>query len=424
MRSDDSDLKELVRRALSGGFDHHDSALDADPYPVYEALRSHCPVGHSEKYGGFWILSTYDDVWHAYHHPEVFSSYPIEIGYGLANQRPMIPLEIDPPDHAKYRRVLDRLFAPRAVMPLEPSLRELANRLIDAFIERGECEFIADFAVPYPCGTFLNLMGMDLDLMSTFLEKKDVIIRGVPGDAEASARVREDAALYVYGYFAEMLDQRAEKPADDIMSYLVNDAEFDDRKLTQFEILDICFLFFIGGLDTVTSMLGLSFEHLGKNTRDRDFLVENPSEIGKAIEELLRWASPVSPGRTVVEETTIRGTTLQPGDRVLLLTGSAGRDDTVFPDPDTVDFNRENRTRHMAFGAGPHRCLGSHLARIELRIAFEELHRRIPDYRLKPGGVILHKNPNVRTVEHLPLVFSPGMVGTGSGVRQSSAVGN
>ncbi len=396
------EMPEAMRR-----FDVHDPAIADDPYPLYEEFRAKCPLGRAEGHGGYWVLSRYEDVRFAYDNPEIFSSNPNAIPENLGQDRPMIPLEIDPPDHAYYRRILAPLFGPGRINPLEGQLRALVTELIDAFIERGSCEFVAELANPFPTRAFLTLMGWPLEDAPTFLKWTDDIIRGVPGDPEASTALREEAGLALYTYFAEIVDARTEHRGDDLVSALLDARFAGERELSQFEVLDIVFLLLIAGLDTTKSVLSNGIAWLAEHPDERQKLIDDPSAIPLAVEELMRWESPIAPGRRITRDVEMHGVTLREGDRVMLLCGATGRDSAEFEDANTVILDRDPN-RHLAFGAGAHRCLGSHLARLELRIVFEEIHRRMPDYRVSEGSKIVRHLGHVRGVDTLPLTFTPG----------------
>jgi cytochrome P450 len=378
-----------------------DPAFTADPHPAYRRVRSGCPVAR-EPFTGAAILTRFEDVLYALRHPEIFSS-GMEATV-LGNERPLIPLQIDPPEQTRYRKILDPRFSRKQVLALEDDVRKLAGSLIDGFAGQRECEFNRDFAIPFPCTVFLRLMGLPLDHLERFLELKDGIIRPSAGNPDEAARVRAETGKRIYAYFEEVIDDRSRNRRDDLMSYFL-DAEVDGRKLTTEEILDICFLFLLGGLDTVTSSLGCSLAYLSQHPEQRERLVEDPALIPSAIEELLRHETPVvAVTRVLKQDVSLGGVELRAGDPVRLCLGAADADPDEFPHPDSVDLARE-RNRHLAFGGGAHRCLGSHLARMELRIALEELHRRIPDYELKPGETPRY-SLGIREVTYLPLIFS------------------
>jgi cytochrome P450 len=378
----------------------------ANPQPRYEGWIQDggllCPVeGFAMAIG----RSAVDDV---LRHPEVFTSAGI---VQLGNIRPLIPLSIDPPDHLGYRKLLDPLFAPKRMDVIEDDIAARANRFIDTFVDRGSCHFTDELAVPFPSAVFLGLMGLPWEDLDTFLRMKDGIIR--PGgatimeaenvDPEERARIQNETALEIYDYFNAILDERERQPHDDIMSGFLN-AEIDGSRLTREDILDICFLFLIAGLDTVTDSLTCFFAFLAQNPEHRSQIATNPSVIPAAVEELLRWESPV-PGvpRMAVADTEVAGCPVKAGTLMMASIGAANVDPAQFGDPMTVRFDRESNP-HIGFGGGVHRCLGSHLARRELRVMLREWHKRIPNYSLKPGSE-LHYARGLRSVENLELVW-------------------
>ena len=380
----------------------------ADPHPFYARLRAECPVAAMEGFeeGGAHIVSRYEDVRFVLRHPEIFSSNIDAVSIG--QDRPLIPLQVDPPDHAKYRRMMDPHLGPREVAHLEDDTRRLVNEIIDGFIESGPCNVHADFSVPLPCTVFLRILGLPLDELDRFLRWKDDIIRPGGGlmDPEEAAALRVETGKQIYAYFAQAIADRRESPRDDLLSSFVHE-EVDGRTMSDEEMLDTCFLFLLGGLDTVTSTLDCSIAYLAAHPDRRDQLVADPALISDAVEELLRHQTPVMQVLRLVEQPhELHGVAMQPGDTVMVMIGAANVDGDEFVDGDEVVFGRE-ANRHLAFGGGPHRCLGSHLARLELRIALEEWHRRIPDY-VVPEGTELAFSPGIREVGHLPLTFTPG----------------
>jgi cytochrome P450 len=376
----------------------------ACPQPTFRSLVGQCPVARTIL--GAPVISRYEDVVWALRHPEIFSSEMSE-ELGLGNERPMIPQQIDPPLQSKFRKILDPLFSRRRMLAIEPELRRHANELIDKFVDVGECEFDEAFAIPLPCSAFLSLMALPQAELDLFLELKNSIIRPQPtsDDPEEPTRIRAETGRKIYAYFEGMIDERTTKPLeDDVVTYLMN-AEIDGRKLTHHDILDICFLLLLGGLDTVTATLGCNIAFLAENPEHRRRLVEGPDAIPNAVEELLRWETPVmGVPRKVKQDVTLHDFEIKQGEVVMLMLGAADIDGAAFANADVVDFDRE-RNRHLAFGAGPHRCLGSHLARLELAVAMEEWHRRIPDYAIKPGETPRY-SPGIREVQYLPIVWN------------------
>ncbi|HKY16121.1 MAG TPA: cytochrome P450 [Microthrixaceae bacterium] len=371
----------------------------ANPQPKYRALIERggalCPVE------GVAVLASREAVETALRDPATFSS---EGFLDLGNIRPLIPLSVDPPKHVKYRKILDPLFAPRRMDEAEADITERFNHFVDAFVDRGSCHFTDELATPFPSAIFLGLMGLPWDELDTLLGFKDGILRPDPtAPSEQQAALRRATGTEIYAYFDAILDQRSSDPRDDILTRFLN-TEIDGERLTREEILDICFLFLIAGLDTVTDSLTCMFAFLAQHPDHRRQLVEDPSVIPAAIEEMLRWETPVTQvPRMATRDTELAGCPIKQGSFVSVMVGAANVDPADLPDGDVVRFDREVN-RHLAFGGGVHRCLGSHLARRELRVALQEWHRRIPDYELKPG-LELQYPTGLRSVENLELVW-------------------
>ncbi len=385
-----------------------DPQIGTAPQPFYAELRSRCPVARS-SFNDAPILSLYEDVAWGLRNPELFSS-EMEKLIALGTERPMIPQQIDPPAQTRYRRLLDPHFSRRKMEQLAPAIRSQANALIDRFASRGKCEFDAEFAVPLPCGAFLSLLGLPLSDLGAFLEMKDDIIRpqrrqGVAMlPLEEATKIRVEAGRRIYAYFESAIDERERQPREDLVSSLVH-AEIDGEKLQRTEILDICFLLLLAGLDTVTATLGCSIAYLATHPEQRRRILDDPALIPNAVEELLRWETPVAVvPRVAKQDLTVHECEIKKGQLVTFLLGAANTDDAHFRDAQSVDFARE-RNIHLAFGVGPHRCLGSHLARMELRVALEEWHRRIPHYEIEPGETPRY-SLGIREVMYLPLVWS------------------
>jgi len=397
------DVPETTEAEVQSPFGDN-SDMAANPQPVFKALRDGSPVLALE---GSLVLSRKADIDEALRHPEMFTSNMSAVD--LKNVRPLIPLQIDPPEHKKYRKLLDPIFAPRLMTAMEDEVAVLVNDLIDRFIDRGEVDFAAEFSVPYPSQVFLTLLGLPLEELDRFLAMKDGIIRpdhvtGSPyGSAKADAH-QQKVADSIYAYFNQVLDEREAAPRADLVSRFL-EAEVDGHKLTREDILDICFLFLIAGLDTVTATLDCMFGFLSQHPEHRLQLADDPSLIPSAIEELLRWETPVQMvARASLEDTTFAGCPVHKGDSIVLMLGSANTDEAEVEDADQVRFDREVN-RHIAFGGGIHRCLGSHLARMELRVALREWHRRIPEYSIEPGHTLVY-TPSIRSIDHFPMRFT------------------
>jgi cytochrome P450 len=264
----------------------------ARPQPVYARLHEHFRVATAFGIGAP-LLSRYEDVVFALRHPKIFSS-EMDIHMALGTERPMIPQQIDPPAQTSYRKILDSQLSRERVLALEPDIRRHANELIDRIADGGECEFDRAFAIPLPCRAFLAFMGLPQEDLELFLELKNGIIRPPvpPADLAAAYEFRANTAKRIYAYFERVIDERIAAPRDDLMTYFTR-AEVDGRKLSRNEILDVCFVFLLGGLDTVTATLGCSVAYLAANPAHRRRLATDPAVIPLAVEELLRWETPV-----------------------------------------------------------------------------------------------------------------------------------
>ncbi len=377
--------------------------LAREPQPTYQMLLESSPALRVDGVGV--IASSRAAIDAVLHDPGTFSSNMSATD--LKTRRPLIPLQTDPPAQRKYRKILDRLFAPQRMRMLEEPVTGLVNELIDGFVDEEEIDFAKQFSVPFPSQVFITMLGLPLDELPRLLEMKDGIIRpqhvvGQPlghPDTDAHQQATADS---IYAYFEALLAERAGARDDDLISQLL-DVEVDGDRLSQEEIVDICFQLVIAGLDTVSASLDCIFGYLSQHAEQRRRLVGDPEAISQAVEELLRWETPVmAVARVATRDTEIAGCPVHVGDQVLALIGAANVDEKEFPDVD-VRFDRDVN-RHLAFGGGIHRCLGSHLARLELRIALREWHRRIPEYRLEPG-TDLDFTPGIRSVDTFPMLL-------------------
>jgi cytochrome P450 len=386
-----------------------DPEMAANPQPIFKALRADMPVMSIDMPSGprGVMLTKKEDIMSALRQPDVFSSNMDAVD--LKNKRPMIPLQIDPPEHKKFRKLLDPIFAPRKMAALDDEVSALVNHLIDQFIDRGEVDFAKEFSVPFPSQVFLTLLGLPLDELDRFIAMKDGIIRpdhvtGKKYGSKEALDYQQKTADSVYDYFNEILDLREEERRNDILSMFL-DADVEGESLSRNDILDICFLFLIAGLDTVTATLDCMYAFLAQHPEQRRQLVEDPSLIPNAIEEMLRWETPVMGiARVAVQDTELGGCPVHAGDQVMVMIGSANCDEDEFADGDVVRWDRDVNP-HIAFGGGIHRCLGSHLARMELRVALREWHRRIPEYEVEADHTLVY-TPGIRSIEHFPMRFT------------------
>ena len=378
--------------------------LARNPQPTYAVLRETAPVMRLDGVGV--IVSSRAGVDDVLRNPDVFSSNMS--AHDLKTKRPLIPLQIDPPDHRKYRRILDPLFSPPRMKALEESVARLVNALVDGFVDDDEIDFTSRFSVPFPSQVFLTMFGLPSEDLPLFLRMKDGVIRpdhvvGQPfGHPETEAYQRETADS-IYAYFERVIDERAGERRDDLLSHFLH-VEVDGDRLSREDMLDICFLLLIAGLDTVSASLDCFFGYLAEHPDARRKLVDEPESIPAVVEELLRWETPVmGVARVATRDVELGGCPVVAGEHVMVLLGAANVDEAEFAGAGELRWDRDTN-RHVAFGGGIHRCLGSHLARLELRVALREWHRRIPDYSVKPGTELGY-TAGIRTLESFPMLL-------------------
>lgn len=331
--------------------------------------------------GGSWIITRADDLAYVLSEPERFSSKGIT-GFSqlIGETWDMLPLEIDPPMHAKFRKVLSPLLFPKVVMAMSDGIVARANALIDEFADRDGCEFMESFGRPFPVSIFMQMMGLPAERMPTFLKWVNDLLHG------ETIPQRQAAALDIRAYLVELMADRRTNPRDDIASKIVN-ATVDDRPWTDNEILGAFYTFFVGGLDTVASSLGWFFRHLAEHPEQQQFLRENRSEIPNAVEELLRRYTITISTRVCVKDTEIKGVRIKAGDWVTIPYALGSLDPDKFDNPLDVDFTRKH-PRHFSFASGPHFCLGAHLAMREMTAAIDTFFERIPPFHIKPGAPV------------------------------------
>lgn len=365
-------------------FDHTDPAWNSDPYPIWDELRQRCPVAHSGRFeDGAFFPSRYADVREIAYDTEHFSSRRVIVREKKFNPvMPSPPITSDPPEHRPARMPLLPAFSPKAIEKLTPGTRAMCNRLIDAFIDKGSCDAATDYAQHIPTRVIANMLGVDEEDGDRYRRWiKMALEEGIHDNAKVMQSLKEMSA-----YFAEELSKRGSTPGDDLISFM-RDQRVDGQPLAPEKVIGTLRLLMIAGIDTTWSAIGASLWHLAKNPQDAARLVADPSLMDTAVEELLRAYAPVTMAREVVKEVTINGCPMKPGAMVLLSFPAANRDPEMFPDADKVLLDRQEN-RHAAFGLGIHRCVGSNLARMELRVAIEEWLKRIPKFRLEvPAGV-------------------------------------
>lgn len=373
------DYEAMVRR-----FNVHDPEIQLHALDLFAYMRQTCPVAHSEAFGGFRALSRYQDIYDAAHLPEQLSSFPVTIP-AFGNPVPMIPIEADPPMHAKYRRIAGTFFTESAIHKLEPKIREIVAGLLDGIEGQSEVDLVTEVAVPLPLKVILDLyLQIPEEDHKMLYEKFVVMLQPDPNQSEEEKlETSMGLGLETMIYFARLLDERRQSlEGDDLISGLAR-ADFDGVVLDEEELLGFCLLLVPAGFDTTASAISRTFLLLAERPDILATLRADSSLIPLAVEELLRYISPVPElCRTVTEPVTVAGHEFQTGDRVALLWPSANRDEVEFPKPDDFIIDRKPN-RHLAFGSGIHRCMGSHVARAEIRILLEEwITREFPSYDL------------------------------------------
>jgi cytochrome P450 len=339
------------------------------------------PALRNAEADGYWMFTDYPTILDGLQHPELWSSSVI-VPNDPEPPYKWIPVMLDPPEHAKWRKVLAEYFSPGRVKGMQDEQHRLAGELIDKLKAQGGCEFVTQMARVFPSIVFLNIMGMPLDHLDDFLQWEDLILHTEGIGEEVNAR-RLEGMTHVMGFFSELIEQRrAERNPDagDIVSAAI-DWQIDGEPVNDMELLNCLLLLFMAGLDTVASQSSYAMLHLATHAGDRQRIATDPGVIPHAVEELLRVYPIVQTARKATQDMDFHGCPVKAGDMAAFPLAFANRDGEMFPDARRVDLDR-GVTRHIAFGGGPHRCLGSHLARQELAVLLEEWHKRIPDYEL------------------------------------------
>ncbi|ETB17514.1 cytochrome P450 [Mycobacterium avium 09-5983] len=385
-------------------YDVYDDARGATLHDELKRMRATTPVAYTTTTGGYWVVTRYEDAREVLRRPNVFSSSAVSIAPFPGK---VIPGQLDPPEHTAYRQVLAPLFSPKRMLALEDDIRSIAISLIDEFAERGSVELLSQFAHPLPSRLFLALMGWPQSDAELFTGWTRTILSPDPSlPLEEQQKQGQQAAEAVFGYFSDVLSKRS-GGGDDVTSVLAESDLYPGQRIETDSLLHLLFELMLGGLHTVRGTLGFGLVHLANNPDQRQKIIDDPSLIPGAVEEILRLEAPVSVGRLVTEDVTVGGVPMKAGDKVLVVLWSANRDESKWDHADQMDVERKAIPPQCAFSAGPHRCPGSHLARVELRIALEELHRRIPDYRLDPSKELVFRHGQVRAVDEVHLVFTP-----------------
>lgn len=393
------EIIEKYGRDMFDDFDFDAPVFNERINDVLDDMLAHCPVARSNTGSGYWILSRNADLRRVGQDWKTFSS-----AKGYMPNRPddlpyLMPEESDPPIHTAWRSVLNPHLAPKAVAPYDEPIREDVNALIDRFIDRGNCEFISEFGALLPGWAFFkNILGVPIDDLNKLVES-------VEKGTFAPLEERAGHFSYIFEYLADYLKQRAKQPErDDIVNTILKNVEYPDGNKAPFEhqvsvLVDITF----GGIATTTYVMASAIHHLANHPEDRRALIEDPTVVDQAIEEFARMFPPVvALGRTCTRDVEVAGTDMKEGDFVMLTYAASSRDPRVVDDPSTLNIHRKN-VLHSTFGVGPHRCIGSNLARVEMRAFLEDWLKRIPDFRVKPGTEPRYETGFLRSMRELHL---------------------
>jgi cytochrome P450 len=388
-------------------YDPYDYQVHEDPYPVYRALRDQAPVYRNDALG-FWALSRHADVLAAFKDVETFSNrHGVSVdqdAFHADADTTMSFLAMDPPRHTRMRALVSRGFTPRRISELEPRIRALAREHLDACRARGGCDFIADFAGRLPMDVISELLGVPAADRPELRAWADQVVHREQGQRGLPPEVAQ-AALKMVQYFTAMIAESRRTPRDDLTGALLA-AEIDGNRLSDREIIGFLFLMIVAGNETTTKLLGNALYWLARNPDQREQVRSDPSLIPLWVEETLRYDNSTQAlARLVARDLELHGEKLRAGDKAVLLIGSANRDERAFPDPDRFDLRR-NTQRSLAFGQGTHFCLGASLARLEGRVALEEVERLLPDWEIEPSGIRRIHSVNVRGFAALPIRFA------------------
>lgn len=415
--SDTNRLKELTEAKMRSRGQRHEARGDhplrddidlldgrwyaGDPHEGWAWMRSHAPVYH-DPWSDCWAVTTYDLVMEASKDPSRFSNaHNIRpAGFGV----PMM-ISMDDPDHRMRRKLVSKGFTPRRVRDKADELVEICDALIDSVAARGSCDFVNDVARHLPLIVIGDMLGVAPADRMQLLEWSEILLEGTSGDLDALERAGDAFGAY-WSYQAAVIEERRRQRGDDLVSILV-DAEVDGDRLDEESLIWESLLILIGGDETTRHVLSGGLHALCEHPDQRDALVSDRSLLPGAVEEMLRWVSPIkSMSRRVVADTELGGQRLRAGDDVLLFYPSANRDDAQFVDPDHFDIRREPNN-HIAFGFGHHFCLGNALARLELTVFFDRLLDRLPDIALTPGEYPRRASSFISGFESLPVEFTP-----------------
>jgi len=383
-------------------FNHFSVEIMQDPYAMFREVRSRCPLGHSSELGGFYFPTTYSEVKRAYSDFRTFTSTQ---GSGLPAQiARLLPVELDPPQHTRWRRVLDRFFTLEAAEADRPRIQGIADELIDSFIGRGSADAVNELTRPFLALTMLPILGVPLEDREMLSSKLMWMVHYRMTDHAGWVARYMEVEAYLTGLIAA---RRTQPRRSDLLQCLIEE-EFDGRMLSDGEGYQVVLLTLFGALDSTSSAMSGSLYHLALHPEDKYRLTSGEVPWKTALEEFLRYTTPIQAlRRTVTKPTELEGCPLQTGDVVVLLSGAANRDPAKFPDPDSCIIDRDARD-HLTFGAGGHICIGRHFARIMLEICLKTMLRRAPDFAVPADFVPRYTCSEARALTALPITFTSG----------------
>lgn len=406
-------------------FDHiNGPEVMAFPPSAMEGFREQHRVFYSSMYGGFWVFTRYEDIRAILQDPNTFGQHADGLPRNPYNKI-HIPLMLDPPEHTAYRKLMTPIFAPRMIAKLEPIIRGVIRDQLAKIATLGKCDFVDDFCMVPPSAMFCGLLGID---PSNFRQFNDVSVDLIFGAADVFARegakaareFREKTSDTIDNMLLPILEDRRVTRGDDVLSILL-DAEIYGRKLTDDEILNIASLLFFAGTDSTAAIMSYSFKFLAENPGHLRQIANDHSILPAATQELIRYNGFHQIRRVVRKDTEIAGVALREGDVILLPMQGANHDPRKFEDPLTVDFARGNAGGAMTFSAGPHRCIGQHLATLQLRLVLEEVTSVLTDLRLDPERPFEYMTSQAKTVlRHLPVVYTPVKIASGGRCTSSN----
>jgi cytochrome P450 len=390
------------RKYTQTDYSHHDPKCAQDPYAIFAEVRSGCPLGHSDQLGGFFFPTTHEGVKRVFSEFRTFSSAE---GAGLPDQLvKLLPVDLDPPQHTRWRRVLNTFFTLEAAEADRPRIQGIADELIDAFIDRGTADAVNELTRPFLAMTMLPVLGVPIEDRKMLGDKLLWMVHNRMFDQEGWVARYMEVGDYLTGLVAK---RRAAPRREDLMQCLIEE-EFDGRMLTDTEGYQVLLLTLFGALDSTSSAMSGSLFHLGRNPRDKERLMSGEVSWENAIEEFLRFTTPIQAlRRTVRHPTELDGGALEPGEFVLALNGAANRDPAKFPEPDKCIIDRDAR-EHMTFGAGGHVCIGRHFARVMLDVCLKTMLRRLPDFEVAADFEPDYTSSEARALKTLPISFAAG----------------